>query len=209
MRAFLVSFALAALAPMSAQAGLPGIGNSTTPVCITLVGTTAGVPAAGLGGFQIIVRDLANNPVNGASVVIDFSNCPDVAICADQKDPDALVNCGAKTVRKFTDVLGSVRFTILGSSNGTGNASTLQGGGRIFANGQLIAAPSVSAYDLDGSAGVSANDLSAWLTDFGLGQPFERSDFDCSGNVGANDFSFWLTAFGSGTMTESCSSSCP
>jgi hypothetical protein len=100
-------------------------------------------------------------------------------------------------------------FTLLGGSNGAGNASTLLGGGQIFANGSLLQHPTVSAYDLDGASGVGANDLSAWLGDFGSGQPFGRSDYDCSGNVGANDLSLWFNAFGSGTMVESCAASCP
>ena len=122
---------------------------------------------------------------------------------------DKRVRESAKTTRKFTDVTGSVTFTVLGGSNGAGNATTLLGGGRIYANGTLIASPTVAAYDLDGSSGVGANDLSAWLTDFGLGQPYGRSDFDCSGGVGANDLSFWLTEFGAGTSAASCAVSCP
>ena len=94
-------------------------------------------------------------------------------------------------------------------SNGAGNAVTLLGGGRIFKNGTLIQFPTVSAYDLDSSSGVGANDLSAWLTDFGTGNPYGRCDYDCSGGIGANDLSLWLTAFGSGTMAISCGASCP
>jgi hypothetical protein len=197
------------LVASAAMAGVPSPGNSTTPDCITLVGSLAGVPDAAAGQFTVIVRDLANNPLNGASVVIDLSFANDLAICDDQLDANALVNCAAKTTRKFTDVTGSVTFTVLGGSNGAGNASTLLNGGRIFANGTLIKSPTVAAYDLDGSSGVGANDLSAWLTDFGTGNPYGRSDFDCSGGVGANDLSFWLTEFGAGTSAASCSVSCP
>src|SRR5262249_38832531 len=176
--------------------------------CITLVGSVAGTvdPA---GTFTVIVRDLANNPLAGASVVVDLAACHDEAICNDQLDLSATVNCGAKTTRKFTNGLGSVTFTVLGGSNGAGNASTFLNGGRIFANGTLIASPTVSAFDLDGSNGVGANDLSAWLTDFGSGQPFGRSDYDCSGVVGANDLAFWLTSFGSGASASSCLAACP
>lgn len=67
----------------------------------------------------------------------------------------------------------------------------------------------MSAFDLNGETGVGANDLSAWLGDFGTGDPYGRSDYDCSGNVGANDFSLWLTAFGAGTQLASCAASCP
>jgi hypothetical protein len=197
------------LAAPAALAGLPSAGNDTAPACISLVGSNGAVPATAWGQFTVVIRDLANNPVAGASVVVDFSSCFDIAICADQMDPNATVNCAAKTVRKFTGVDGSVRFTILGSSNGSGSAPTLLNGGRIFSNGQLVQSPTVSTFDLDGSSGVGANDLSVWLTDFGTGQPYGRSDYDCSGGIGANDLSFWLTAFGSGTMTSSCASNCP
>ena len=197
------------LAASAAMAGVPSAANSTTPACIALVGNAAGVPDAGLGSFTVIVRDLANNPLNGASVVIDLSGCTDLAICEDQMDVDALVVCGSKTTRKFTDGLGSVSFTVLGGSNGAGNATTLLGGAKIFANGTLIASPTATAYDLDGVLGVGANDLSAWFTDFGSGLSYGRSDYDCGGTIGANDLSLWLTAFGAGTSSSSCAVACP
>jgi hypothetical protein len=197
------------LVASAAMAAVPSAANSTTPACISLVGSIGGAPDNAAGQFSIIVRDLANNPLNGASVVVDLSGCLDLAICNDQLDPNALVNCGAKTTRKFTDATGTVTFTVLGGSNGGGNASTLLDGGKIFANGVLIKNPTVSAFDLDGTGGVGANDLSAWLGDFGTAQNFGRSDYDCSGNLGANDLSFWLGVFGSGTMTASCGASCP
>ena len=193
----------------AAMAGVPSALNSTTPACITLVGSLAGTPDAAAGQFTVIVRDLANNALNGASVVIDLSNCLDISICDNQLDAAATVNCGAKTTRKFTDALGSVTFTVLGGSNGAGNASTLLSGGRIFANGTLIGSPTASAYDLDGANGVGAADLSAWLTDFGSGNPYGRSDYDCNGTVGAGDLSFWLTEFGAGTSAASCAVACP
>src|SRR5262252_158514 len=121
----------------AAMAGVPSAGNSNSPACFRLVGSLAGVPDAAGGSFNVIVRDLANNPINGASVVVDLSGCLDLKLCNDQLDPDAILNCGAKTTRKFTDVTGTVSFTVLGGSNGTGNASTLLGGGKIFANGVL------------------------------------------------------------------------
>ena len=196
------------LAASAAMAGVPSPANSTTPLCISLVGSLAGAPDAA-GSFNIVVRDLANNPLNGASVVIDLSGCGDLSICDDQLDANALVNCGAKTTRKFTNALGQVSFIVLGGSNGGGNATSLLGAGRIYANGTQIQAPTVSAFDLDGAGGVGANDLSAWLTDFGSGSNFGRSDYDCSNNIGANDLSLWLTEFGNGTSASSCAIACP
>src|ERR1051325_7173983 len=212
-----------------AMAGVPSPGNSTVPSCIKLVGSKVGVPDPH-GTFSIIVRDLANNPLNGASVVVDLSNCPDLRLCGDQLDAGATVNCPAKTTRKFTDVTGTVTFTVLGSSKAGVAANELQNAGRVFANGTLIKSPTVSAFDLDGGSGVGTliksptvsafdldggsgvgiNDLSVWLVDFGTptNPPFGRSDFDCSGGVGINDLSQWLQEFGFSTSIASCSINC-
>ena len=194
----------------AAMAGVPSPGNSTSPPCISLVGSLAGTPDL-VGQFTVTVRDLANNPLNGASVVVDFSAASDIRICSNQLDAGALVNCAAKTTRKFTNLAGQVTFIVLGGSNGSGNATTLLGGARIYANGTLIASPTASVFDLDGSNGVGINDLSVWLTDFGTtGNPaFGRSDYDCSGTVGINDLSVWLTEFGLGSSAASCAVSCP
>src|SRR5207249_1808806 len=150
-------------------------GNSTTPSLITFVGSLAGVPDA-LGTFTVVVRDLANNPLKNASVVIDLSGCTDLAICSDQLDAAETVNCVAKTLRKFTDLAGSTSFTVLGGAFGVGHAESFPRSGRLYANGTLLRAPSVASLDLDGSNGVGINDLSVWLTDFASGQPYSRSD---------------------------------
>jgi hypothetical protein len=130
-----------------------------------------------------------------------------LVLCADQLDPNVVVDCVHKTVTRISDANGGAVFTVLGG--GVGPAVSLLSAGHIFADGCLLQSPTVSAYDLDGSSGVGANDLSIWLGDFGSGNPYGRDDYDCSGNIGANDLSFWLTAFGSGAMSVSCASHCP
>ena len=192
-----------------AQGGLGGCHNCTLPTAIRLVGSSRGAPDATAGTFTIVVRDLAMNPVAHASVVIGFENCPDLTICADQLDADATVNCAARTVRKLADASGAVTFTILGHSNGAGGATTLANGGQIYVNGTFSMSPTVSAFDLDGSGGVGAGDLSVWLTDFGSDVGWGRSDYDGDGRVGAGDLSEWLTVFGAGGSAQSCSASCP
>jgi hypothetical protein len=202
-------FAISCAAVSPASASFPSPSNSTVPACFNLVGSSAGAPAQAAGSFDVVVRDLANNPVQGAHVVVDLSGCPDLHFCADQLDPSVDVDCALKMVGKFTDPNGRATFVLLGGSNGAGNASTLLNGGKIFRNGVLLGSPTVGAYDLDGSGGVGASDLSAWLSDFASGIPFGRSDYDCSFGVGASDLSLWLTAFGSGQQAESCTATCP
>lgn len=201
--------ACALLVASVGNAGGGGVRHSTVPATIALVGSSAGIPDAAIGQFTVVVRDITNNPINGASIVVDLSNCEDLQLCADQLDPEALVNCTAKTMRKFTHVTGAATFTVLGRSNGAGSATTLLNGARIYANGTLIGSPTVAAYDLDGGSGIGANDLSAWLGDFGTGEPYGRADYDGSGGVGANDLSLWLSAYGAAGSTSSCVVACP
>src|SRR5437016_4762136 len=119
----LVLVGATALCVSSARADVPSAAHSTAPTYITLVGALGGVSDSASGQFTVVVRGLTDEPFINASVVIDFSQCSDVAICSDQMDPRATVVCFAKTVRKFTNTSGAVTFTVLGGSNGAGNAA--------------------------------------------------------------------------------------
>jgi len=209
MRCSILLLLIGGVIPAVALASAPIGPNSTVPSCISLVGSSEGVPATAMGQFQVVVRDIANNTVSGAVVTVDLSSCPDVHLCADQLDPGLTVNCGFKQVSKPSDATGTAQFTLLGGSTGAGNAVGLLLTGRVSVSGTTIGFATVCVYDLDGSGGVGAGDLSAWLTDFGSGNTYGRSDYDCNGSVGAGDLSLWLTAFGSGTMAQSCASQCP
>jgi hypothetical protein len=201
------------LAASAAMAGVPSAANSNVPACITLVGSAAGVPDV-LGAFNVTVRDLANNPISGASVVIDLSGVTELSICNDQLDANALVVCLSKTTRKFTDGLGQVSFTVLGGGTFNGlmtlPGATGFGGGKIFANGTLIGSPTVAAYNLDGQGNVGGGDLAFFLADFVDPTPWGRSDFDCDNDIGGGDLAFWLTGFtGFGSLTYCTTTSCP
>ena len=194
----------------AAIAGVPSPGSSSVPPSFAMVGSLAGTPDP-FGRFTVTVRDLANNPMSGASVVVDFSNCVDLKICCDQADSACITCCIKHTLRKLAGLNGSVSFIVLGGSTGSGNAVSLLGCPKIYANGVLLGSPTASAFDLDGANGVGINDLSVWLTDFGTaGNPtFGRSDFDGSGSVGINDLSVWLTMFGNGASAASCTTVSP
>lgn len=198
------------LVAAAAMAGVPSPGNSTAPGFITIVDNSLGVPDTITGGFTVIVRDLANNPINGSSVVVDLSGCADLRLCSNQLNVNYTVNCATKTVRAFTNASGTVKFTVLGGSN---NAAPSSGAGcaKIFADGVLLKSPTVAAPDLDGASGVGANDLSKWISDFGTLAYWGRSDYDGSGGptLGANDLSVWIGIFGTLRNTASCASYCP
>lgn len=194
------------LVAASAFAGVPSPGNSTlpSPAFFTVVGHSLGTPDA-LGTFSIVVRDLANNPINGSSVVLDFSAASDLVPASDQLDAGAsTVNCAAKTVRKFSGVTGTATFTVVGAANNSG-ASPGAGlnGVKVYADGVLLGSLTAAVLDQDGGGGAGANDLSLWLTDAGSLGYFGRSDYDYSGDLGANDLSLWLTAAGALGSSES------
>lgn len=199
------------LVAASAFAGVPSPGNSDLPVpaFFTMVGNSLGVPDA-LGQFTIVIRDLANNPINGSSVVLDLSAAADLTASSDQLDGGAsTVNCAAKTVRKFTDVTGTVTFTVVGFANNSGaSAGAGLDGVKVYADGVLIGTLTAATLDQDGGGGAGANDLSLWLTDAGSLGYFGRSDYDYSGDLGANDLSLWLTAAGALGSAES-GTTCP
>jgi hypothetical protein len=104
-----------------------------------LVGSNGGVPAQSFGQFQVNYRDLANRPVAGAAITIDLSGALDMVLCADQLDPNVVVDCVHKRVTGITDVNGRAVFTILGGSTGGGNASTHAAA--RSSNGTLIGSP--------------------------------------------------------------------
>lgn len=196
---------LAVLASSARAGDIPYAPNSALPGAIRIVGSSYGHPDASVGRLDLIVRDLRNRPMPSAVVIIDLSECPDIAMCADQLDPDAIVGCGAQNVRKFTDATGHVSFVLLGR----GTSAPEGGSAHIYANGVDLVDIAPAVFDLDGSGDVGANDLSVWFSDFGSGLPHPRSDYDASGEVGANDMSEWLTVFGAGTSSVTCVAACP
>ena len=97
-------FALACAPPALAQ--VPDPSCSTLPCGITLVGLNAGVPDPA-GEFTVVARDLACNPIAGASLVFDFSECaPDLRVCADQAGAGP-VNCVGPLVHATTGALSA------------------------------------------------------------------------------------------------------
>lgn len=203
----LVVSVLGMVAATPVHADLPSPANWSVPTHIQLVGTNGVVPAP-VGQFEVVARDLANNPIPGADVVLDLSGVSDMHFCADQADPAFTVRCLQRTIGKHTDAQGRVTFVIAGGGNGP--AVSAAGSARIFGDGVLVAGAglTLSAFDVDGAGGVSGNDFSQWLDAFGGGYT-QRGDFDGSGGLGGNDLSVLLQAYGSGDQAQSCATVCP
>src|SRR5206468_11845860 len=82
-----VSFLTVMVTASMASRALSGafVGAKVPPV-ICLVGTSSGEPDRATGQFTLSLYDVAQNPRAGALVIFDASQCPDLFICADQKD---------------------------------------------------------------------------------------------------------------------------
>jgi len=195
-----------AATPRPALSTTPAPFNWVVPPMIPVVGHDAnGVPDA-RGEVVVFIRDLANLPVPNSLVTLDFSGCPDLRLCTDSHDPDAVLNCALASVSKFTDVNGSARFRVVGCSVGIpGSPGSPWNCARIYADGVLGGSPYVASYDLVGCDGLTPVDISAWLEDFFGGNNPPRADLDGSGDLGAGDLGRFLDAFFASGSLLNCS----
>src|SRR5215471_20922330 len=187
---------------------VPSPTTSTIPSHILLVGRSSDLADTSSGAFLVVVHDLTNVPVVNSTVEVRILNCPGARLSSQSYNPGTTIRCGTAGELHTTDIHGEARFTLVGG----GTPGSPPGAGpcvQIFASGVLLGTASLAYVDLDGSGGVGTNDLSYWLSDFGLGEPIGRSDFDGDGQVDASDLSLWLGIWGAAGSTESAASYCP
>ena len=210
VRPLLLWIALALWLATVARAGLPEPSNWLVPALIPVVGHDAAGNPDRRGEVLIVARDLANTPVPGVQVVLDFGNCAEVRLCSDPHDPDAVVDCARGTIAKITDANGEVRFRVVGCSIGIpGTPGSGYSCARIYGDGVLQTFAAAAIYDLVGCNGLAPPDLSAWLADFFGPYNPARADYDGSGYVGASDFSLLLLAFFAAESIANCAGSGP
>jgi hypothetical protein len=192
--------ALAATGRSAIGADLPSPANSTIPGSIRVVGADAFGHPDPVGMFAVTYRDLANNPIPGARIRVDFSAATDIQLCGVQGAGVTLVAGG---VEGITDANGAVTMTLLGHAipNATAQPAWAV---RIFADDQLLGGVPCAAFDLDGVNGVSGADLSLWLADFVSATNPARGDYDNNAGLGGNDLKLWLEVFTRGTSAQSC-----
>jgi hypothetical protein len=166
--------ALAALALAApASAAVPSPVNSTLPACMTLC-------PLGDMPFSVTIRDLANNPVAGSLVVLDFSACPNGAfICQTFLIDPYIVDLTARTIRMQTDAAGTATFPA--RIGGTGPA----GCAKVFADGVLMRTYALASPDQNGN-GMTSNllepgDDALFIPKLGTMDP--TADFDCDGGL--------------------------
>src|SRR5690242_11606121 len=147
LRSFLCcSILLAAVATSNAwaasQSGI-SIYTSTVPKTIRLVGSRGGV-ADDAGTFTVIAHDIANNPVQHSSVVLDFTDAvmSGAIRLSTQQQPGTIVDCAYHYVRQETDANGIATFRVMGAGynhGGTSDPGTLRV--KVFADGYRLNPP--------------------------------------------------------------------
>jgi hypothetical protein len=175
MNRFVTLFAAAALAAVGstqAAAAVPSPVNSSVPACMALC-------PLGDMPFAVTVRDLANNPIAGSTVVIDFSGCPNGAyICPTRPGDPYTVNLVTRTLSMVTGAGGAVTFPA--RIGGVGPA----GCAKVFADGVLLRSYALASPDQNGN-GVATGivDVDPALFAAKLGTVDPTADFDCSGGA--------------------------
>jgi len=154
-------------------AGVPSPANSTVPACMALC-------PLGDMPFAVVVRDLANNPIAGSNVVLDFSTCPGAHLCPEGFSPPFpyTVDLVTRTLRMTSGVDGSVTFPA--HVGGVGAAGSV----RVFADGVLLKSYALASPDQNGN-GVAVNivDVDETLFNAKLGSSDPTADMDCDGDV--------------------------
>lgn len=189
---------------------IPSPANCTVPTLIRIVGTSGGVPDNS-GTFDVVVRDLANNPNPSAQVTLDFSACPDLKL--GPPPPNTYMSCASHALWTITNTQGQAYFCVTGAGT---NLGASPGAGAlacsIVADGVPIGRATVVIYDQDGAVtmpGMEVTDMAATLKDLGSGMYFGRSDFDGNGTLDVADLSRMLTVMGTGASAQGNTPYCP
>ena len=200
--------ACATLLCAAPSGAVPSPALSHIPSHILLVGRSGDLADTTSGAFLVVVHDATNNPVRSSQVEVRILNCPGARLGSQSYAPGTTIKCSTLGVLGTTDTNGEVRITLVGG----GTPGSPPGSGpcvQVFASGVPLGSATLAYVDLDGSGGTGSDDLSLWLTDFGLGEPIGRSDFDGDGLIGAADLSLWLTVWGAAGSAQSPASYCP
>ncbi len=206
LHSVLLLLAVAAIAPRPASADTPMPHTSTIDPVV--VGGSSSIPIAVGGdcatrppGFHIIVRDLAQVPVEGASVTLDFSLTP-IRLYATQYD-GTTVNCLQRTLTRISGAQGAVTFyPVFGGSDATNSVE-------VSADGVVLAFVPARSTDIDAmDATTGLGDFTIFSSAFAQSLANTRTNFDnCP--VGASiptiaDFAIFVRQFETGATGTYC-----
>lgn len=178
--ALVLALLLAFVCALPASAGVPSAPNSTMPAAL------APCPYGDVV-LHFVIRDLANNPLNGAFVTLDFSNCPGAFVCPiTPLDPYTLDPVGRR-INQVTDTQGVADIPL--RVGGTGASGTVV----AYANGVLLRSYALASPDQDGDGyvvSVIGNDDPLFAAKLGGSDP--TADFDGDGDVDLDDQQYFF-----------------
>src|SRR5690349_16839879 len=104
----------------AAMASVPSATNSTMQTgglppgngkVIHLIGAN-GATLSTVGDYTVTVRDIANNPIQNSSVVLDFTQCgtTDAVIASTQLEAGVTLACSTKSICAPTEASGALPY---------------------------------------------------------------------------------------------------
>lgn len=205
----------------ASHAGIVSPSNCTVgDTRINLVGTYSGAAdplnAADSIDYKVkltvTVRDLANNPIAGVPVVLDFSGCTaalgtgEIKIASTQSYHAETVGCATATVQNYSTANGTVSFVVVGGAST--RTDHVAGCAKVYADGYLLGSLGVGTFDQNNTGGMSLADVSYFWGDNGSGSFHDRSDIDGNGTLSLADVSYAWGANGH-AFTNSGATLCP
>mgnify|MGYP001390767237 FL=1 len=181
MRTLFSTLVAVTLSAVPSAAAVPSPSNSSLPACMALC-------PFGDMPFTVVVRDFANNPILGSTVVLDFSICPQAFLCPSGFGTPYpyVVDLTSRTLRAVTDAGGSITFPA--HVGGTGPPGSV----RVFADGVMLRTYALASPDQDGDGfvvSIIGADDPTFAAKLGTSDP--TADFDCDGDVDFDDQSIF------------------
>jgi hypothetical protein len=128
-------------------------------------GDRADTLAAG-ARFTVTVRDIANNPVAGIPVVIEFLDCSGIRIASTQSYHNESASRGPAIVQGYTAPNGTVSFVVIGGASS--RVADLPGCARFYIDSYLCQSIGVGTYDENNAGGVNGADVALFGTDLSV-----------------------------------------
>lgn len=177
----------------NAAVGVPSSQNSS--VSQVLVGTWDFTPAntspiacqPPVNGFEVIVRDIANNPLVGVTVELDFVGAG--LTLYQTQPPGTLVNCAPQRVSRVTDVFGRTVFVVRAGGVNLG-ASV-----RVLADGVVLREVPMIAPDYNADGVVGLSDFGRFASGYLGLAPHPESEFDNCPGQDLPEYSFFSAEY--------------
>src|SRR5260221_5993780 len=95
-----------------AGAALPSAANSTIPKHVLMVGRLGALADTAFGAFTIVVRDAANDPLNGVQVEFRVLICEGARLSTDALQPGIATRCETHGISGGADFPAEGRMTL-------------------------------------------------------------------------------------------------